>query len=188
MLARDTATRRTRSAAGAVRGPLQARADSARPVRDADGHGVGAQATLAADQAAVETRELNLQYTRITAPIAGRAGALAVHVRAISFARTTRRRCVVINQMAPIYVTFSVPGRYLPDIRRYQAHSRCRSRSQRRAGAGAAQARSRESPSPAATRQRIGDRPRAGRGRPDGRRASSPSSTTPSTRRPARSS
>ena len=28
---------------------------------------------------------------------------------------------VVINQVAPIYVTFSVPGRYLPDIRRYQS-------------------------------------------------------------------
>jgi multidrug efflux system membrane fusion protein len=30
---------------------------------------------------------------------------------------------VVINQLSPIYVTFSVPGRYLPDIRRYQAKS-----------------------------------------------------------------
>ena len=28
---------------------------------------------------------------------------------------------VVINQLTPIYVTFSVPGRYLTDIRRYQA-------------------------------------------------------------------
>jgi multidrug efflux system membrane fusion protein len=27
----------------------------------------------------------------------------------------------VINQMSPVYVTFSVPGRYLPDVRRYQA-------------------------------------------------------------------
>jgi multidrug efflux system membrane fusion protein len=28
---------------------------------------------------------------------------------------------IVINQVSPIYVTFSVPGRYLGDIRRYQA-------------------------------------------------------------------
>ena len=28
---------------------------------------------------------------------------------------------VVINQVSPIYVSFAVPGRYLGDIRRFQA-------------------------------------------------------------------
>ena len=35
---------------------------------------------------------------------------------------------VVINQVAPIYVTFSVPGRYLPEIRQNQARARSRSK------------------------------------------------------------
>jgi multidrug efflux system membrane fusion protein len=80
------------------------------------------QATLAADQAAVDSARLNLQYTSISAPISGRAGALVVHegdlVRANDAAPL-----LVINQVAPIYVGFSVPGRFLGDIRRYQAQN-----------------------------------------------------------------
>jgi multidrug efflux system membrane fusion protein len=78
------------------------------------------QATVAADQAAVETARLNLQYTTITAPISGRAGAVSLHVGDLVRANDTTP-LLVINQMAPIYVTFSVPGRYLTDVRRYQA-------------------------------------------------------------------
>lgn len=78
------------------------------------------QAVLAVDRAAVETARLNLQYARITAPISGRAGLLGVHVGDIVRANDTTPM-VVINQVAPIYVTFSVPGRYLADIRRYQS-------------------------------------------------------------------
>jgi membrane fusion protein, multidrug efflux system len=78
------------------------------------------QATLAADQAAVDTARLNLQYTSISAPIAGRAGALTVHQGDLVRQNDTTP-LLVINQMAPIYVGFSVPGRYLSDIRKYQA-------------------------------------------------------------------
>lgn len=78
------------------------------------------QATLEADRAAVETARLNLQYTHITAPISGRTGSLAVHVGDLVRANDTTP-LVTINQIAPIYGTFSVPGRYLQDIRRYQA-------------------------------------------------------------------
>src|SRR3954469_16552847 len=78
------------------------------------------QSTLAADQAAVDTARLNLQYTSISAPIAGRAGALTVHQGDLVRQNDTTP-LLVINQMAPIYVGFSVPGRYLGDIRRYQA-------------------------------------------------------------------
>jgi len=81
-----------------------------------------AQATLEADRAAVDTAKLNLQYTHVTAPIAGRTGALGVHQGDLVRANDTNPM-VVINQLSPIYVTFSVPGRYLPDIRRYQAKS-----------------------------------------------------------------
>jgi membrane fusion protein, multidrug efflux system len=78
------------------------------------------ESTLAADQATIENAKLNLQYTRILAPISGRTGALNVHEGDLVRANDTTP-LVIINQVAPIYVTFSVPGRYLPDIRRYQA-------------------------------------------------------------------
>ena len=79
-----------------------------------------AQATIEADKAAVETARLNLQYTHILAPIAGRTGALGVHQGDLIRANDANPM-VVINQLSPIYVTFAVPGRYLSDIRRYQA-------------------------------------------------------------------
>ncbi len=78
------------------------------------------ESTLAADQAAIENARLNLQYAKIIAPISGRTGSLNVHQGDLVRANDTTP-LVVINQVAPIYVTFSVPGRYLPDIRRYQA-------------------------------------------------------------------
>lgn len=78
------------------------------------------ESTLAADQAQIENARLNLQYAKIVAPISGRTGSLNVHQGDLVRANDTNPM-VVINQVAPIYVTFSVPGRYLPDIRRYQA-------------------------------------------------------------------
>ena len=69
------------------------------------------ESTLAADQAQIENAKLNLQYTRIIAPISGRTGALNVHQGDLVRANDTTP-LVVINQLAPIYVTFSVPGRY----------------------------------------------------------------------------
>ena len=78
------------------------------------------EATLAADRAAVENAKLNLAYTRIAAPISGRTGTLGVHQGDLVRANDANPM-VTINQVSPIYVTFSVPGRYLGDIRRYQA-------------------------------------------------------------------
>ena len=78
------------------------------------------ESTLAADQAQIENARLSLQFTRIVAPISGRTGALNVHQGDLVRANDTTP-LVVINQVAPIYVTFSVPGRYLPEIRRYQS-------------------------------------------------------------------
>jgi multidrug efflux system membrane fusion protein len=78
------------------------------------------EATLAADQSQVENARLSLQYATITAPVSGRTGALAVHQGDLLRANDTAP-LVVINQVAPIYVSFSVPGRYLPAIRQNQA-------------------------------------------------------------------
>ena len=78
------------------------------------------QATLQADRAAVDNAKLNLNYTRITAPMSGRTGALGAHQGDLIRANDATA-LVTINQVSPIYVTFSVPGRYLGQIRQYQA-------------------------------------------------------------------
>jgi multidrug efflux system membrane fusion protein len=79
------------------------------------------EATLAADHAQVEQARLNLQYSQITSPLDGRTGALNTHVG--DLVRTgDALPMVTINQVAPIYVTFSVPARFLTDIRKAGAN------------------------------------------------------------------
>jgi membrane fusion protein, multidrug efflux system len=81
---------------------------------------VALQATLEADRAAVENAKVQLQYATITAPIAGRTGALIVHEGNLVRANDTSAM-VVINQVSPIYVSFGVPEGQLPDLKRYMA-------------------------------------------------------------------
>ena len=72
--------------------------------------------TLAADAAAIDNARLQLQYTRIAAPVAGRTGALLVHQGALVRANDTTP-LVTINQTAPIWVAFSIPSRLLSRLR-----------------------------------------------------------------------
>ena len=121
VLARDTATANNATAQNARYEDLYKRGLIPRDQYETQhASAQSAQATLQADQAAVETAKLNVAYTRMTAPISGRTGALSAHVGDLVRANDTTP-LVVINQLAPIYVTFAVPGRYLSDIRRYQA-------------------------------------------------------------------
>ena len=80
------------------------------------------KATTDADRAAVTAAQINLQYTTIAAPASGRTGALQAHVGDLVQANGNNNSppLVVVNQMAPIYVTFSVPGKSLDSIRRFQ--------------------------------------------------------------------
>ncbi|HKD69348.1 MAG TPA: efflux RND transporter periplasmic adaptor subunit [Candidatus Binataceae bacterium] len=75
------------------------------------------RANIEADKAAVETAELNLQYTKIYSPLDGRAGNLNLNAGNIAKANADTAM-VVINQIKPIYVDFSLPERDLPEIRR----------------------------------------------------------------------
>ncbi len=68
------------------------------------------RASLAADQASVDAARLNLAYCTITAPVAGRTGALDDQGRQPGQGQR-RQPLVTINQTRPIYVTFTVPGR-----------------------------------------------------------------------------
>lgn len=121
VLARDAATLQNAQAQQARADALFKRGLLARDQYEGQRASTAAiAATVDADKAAVETARLNLKYTEIAAPITGRTGALGVHVGDLIRANDTNP-LVVINQLSPIYVTFSVPGRFLGDIQRYQA-------------------------------------------------------------------
>ena len=78
------------------------------------------EATMAADQAAAEQARIQLSYARITAPISGRTGTLAVKAGNLVQASGAGAPLVTINTMDPILVGFSIPERQLEEIRRYQ--------------------------------------------------------------------
>ena len=73
-----------------------------------------------ADKAAVEAARVQLQYTDITAPIDARAGVLMINLGNLVKANDTPY-LVQLNQVSPIYVTFSVPEAHLDRVRRYYA-------------------------------------------------------------------
>jgi multidrug efflux system membrane fusion protein len=73
-------------------------------------------AAVKADIAALENLKVQLSYCSIRAPISGRISQAAVKVG--NFARSADTTPIAtINQMAPIYVTFTVPQRSLPELR-----------------------------------------------------------------------
>jgi membrane fusion protein, multidrug efflux system len=76
------------------------------------------EATVEADRAAVDSAKVQLQYATIASPIAGRTGALMVHEGNLVRAADTTP-LVVINQVAPIYVSFAIPESRLPELKRY---------------------------------------------------------------------
>jgi multidrug efflux system membrane fusion protein len=83
------------------------------------------EATVEADRAAVEQARIQLEYSRIHAPIAGRTGAVSFKPGNLVTASTGSggTALVTINQLDPILVAFSVPERQLDEIRRYRHDS-----------------------------------------------------------------
>src|SRR3954463_13562185 len=77
-------------------------------------------ATIKADQAVLENFKVQKSYTLIRAPFTGRIS--AANVKIGNFVRPADLSpLAVINQMAPVYVTFSVPQRVLVDLRESMA-------------------------------------------------------------------
>jgi multidrug efflux system membrane fusion protein len=74
------------------------------------------RAVAASDRAAIQNAQLQLAYCNIHAPIDGRTGGLKVHAGNIVSASGSDP-LVVINQVQPIYVQFSVPERELAKLR-----------------------------------------------------------------------
>jgi multidrug efflux system membrane fusion protein len=77
------------------------------------------QATIKADEAAIEDAKLKLQFCYIHSPIDGRVGQLLVHEGNVVKENDTT--LAVVNQVRPIYVEFTVPQKELPEIRRRAA-------------------------------------------------------------------
>lgn len=76
-----------------------------------------AAATVAADKAAVAKAEIDLSYTRLRAPIAGRTGNLLLKPGNLATANTS---LVTINQTRPVLVRFNIPQQQIDTVRRYR--------------------------------------------------------------------
>ena len=97
--------------------------------------------TIKADQAALDNLKVQKSYTMIRAPFSGRIS--AANVKVGNFVRPADTApLAVINQMAPVYVTFAVPQRVLVDLREAMA----------KGGSGG----DRDDPGPSALRDRQG--------------------------------
>ena len=79
------------------------------------------EATVRADVAAVENAKLKLAYCFIKSPINGVVGGIRVNKGNLMKANDNDKPMVLINQVKPIYASFSVPERYLPAIRNHMA-------------------------------------------------------------------
>jgi multidrug efflux system membrane fusion protein len=77
-------------------------------------------AAIKADEAGVASARLNLDYTTVRSPIDGRSGSLLIDPGNIIKANDVGP-AVVIEQITPIYVTFSVPEQYLPRVKEFMA-------------------------------------------------------------------
>ncbi len=76
------------------------------------------EATVAADKASAESARINLDYTRIRAPISGLAGIRQVDPGNVV---TTTDSIVVLTHVHPINVMFALPARDLDRVRAAQA-------------------------------------------------------------------
>ena len=99
---------------------LRASADAGAQAVNADKAAIAsARANIGASQATAENAKVQLSYTSIYSPIDGRTGNLTVKQGNVVTANNMDM--MTINQVEPIYVTFSVPEAQLPAIKKYMA-------------------------------------------------------------------
>jgi len=95
--------------------------DAAQALLEADKAAIeSAAASIKADRARLSQTELQLAYTKIAAPMSGRAGVIGV--KAGNLVKDNDAVLVTLLQMSPIYVGFGVPEQLLPEIRKQNAH------------------------------------------------------------------
>ena len=85
-----------------------------------------AKAAVASDEAAIDNAKVQLSYSSIYAPIAGRTGSLKLTQGNLVKANAANAEdsLITISQIHPIYVNFSIPQRLLPDIKKYSANGK----------------------------------------------------------------
>jgi len=99
---------------------LATTSDTAQAALRADQASVEAAAgTIKADRARLAETQLQLRFTDVVAPIAGRAGAATV--TAGNMVRDNDTTLVTLLQLAPIYVTFGIPEQSLLEVQRLNA-------------------------------------------------------------------
>jgi multidrug efflux system membrane fusion protein len=81
------------------------------------------QALVHADEAAVESAKLQLQYCTIYSPVDGRTGALQVYPGNL-VKENDVPVLVEINEISPIFVDFAVPEQYLGVVKKYMTGGR----------------------------------------------------------------
>jgi RND family efflux transporter MFP subunit len=74
-------------------------------------------ATVKQDQANLDNLRAQRSYYDILSPATGRVGISGVRPGTVVRAADTGTPLALVNQMSPIYVTFGVPERYIPDLR-----------------------------------------------------------------------
>ncbi len=82
------------------------------------------EATVKADEAAVENAKLSLRYCYIHSPIDGCMGELKVDAGNVVKEKDEEKPLVTINQTSPVYVTFAVPEQHLTEIRKRMAEEK----------------------------------------------------------------
>ncbi|HWK00226.1 MAG TPA: efflux RND transporter periplasmic adaptor subunit [Xanthobacteraceae bacterium] len=74
-------------------------------------------ATVKQDQANLDNLRTQRTYYDIHAPVTGRIGISSVRPGNVVRADSTSAPLATVNQLSPIYITFGVPERYIPDLR-----------------------------------------------------------------------
>jgi len=75
------------------------------------------EATVRADEAAVENTRLQVEYCTVRSPFDGRTGSLLMQIGNVVKANDDRT-LMTINQIRPIYVSFAIPERYFGEVGR----------------------------------------------------------------------
>jgi membrane fusion protein, multidrug efflux system len=81
-------------------------------------------ATVQADSAAMESAKLDLGYCTIRSPITGVVGSVRITQGNILKANDNENPLVTIKQIRPVYVSFAVPERNLPEIMKFMSQQK----------------------------------------------------------------
>lgn len=80
------------------------------------------QAVVKADEALIDNATVQLSYSSIYSPIAGRTGSLKLNQGNLVKANADDA-LITISQIQPIYVTFSLPQRQISDLKKYSTNN-----------------------------------------------------------------